>query len=253
LSVSKRAGFLIPFRKRSGTIFLPSNRSTVRMAGKKERSTLWRQTTVVIRADILEQAHLQKIDISEACNQALAEKLGIDYRQQKIPEGIIPGPVIIASDGKPVLPDHDPSKPGAMGVPAIINADDPQAAKTLKVRHILKEKPARDIPAPAPEKEALQHRIPPTVAEKANNPSPLRKKKVDAAKKFFTSMILREDTDTALIAKDDLYYTFERWCRDHRILPVPDRKSFSVTLKNQFAVKEKMVNGTPVWTGVRVK
>ena len=245
--------FLIPFRKRSGTIFLPGTRSTVRMAGKKERNTLWRQTTVVIRADILEQANLQKIDISETCNLALAEKLGIDYRQQKIPEGIIPGPVIIASDGKPVLPDHDQQKPGATPVPAIINADDPQAAKTLKVRHILKEKPARDIQVPVPEKEALQHRIPSPAAGKANKPASQQKKKIDAAKKFFTAMILREDTETALIAKDEMYYTFERWCRDHRILPVPDKKSFSVTLKNQYAVKEKMVNGTPMWTGVRVK
>ena len=26
-------------------------------------------------------------------------------------------------------------------------------------------------------------------------------------------MILREDTETALIGKDDMYYTFERWYR----------------------------------------
>ena len=210
------------------------------MAGKKERSTLWRQTTVVIRADILEQAHLQKIDISEACNQALAEKLGIDYRQQKIPEGIIPGPVIIASDGKPVLPDHDQSKPGATAVPAIINADDPQAAKTLEsTPHPKRKTRSATYSAPAPEKEALQHRIPSPAAGKANKPASPQKKKIDAAKKFFTAMILREDTETALIAKDEMYYTFERWCRDHRILPVPDKKSFSVTLKNQYRGERK--------------
>lgn len=228
------------------------------MAGKKESNAPWRQISVVIRDDILELARQQKIDVSDACNRALAERLGIDYHQQKIPGGIVPEPVIIASNGKPVLPDHLPPKPGVMAVPAIINADDPQAAKALKSRHLPKEKPARDVPAPAPlpapapEKEVLPLRAPSLTPGKAKKPAP-RKKKEDAAKKFFTSIILREDTEAVHIAKDDMYYTFERWCRDHRVLPVPDKKSFSVTLKNQFAVKEKMVNGTPTWVGVRLK
>jgi len=228
------------------------------MAGKKESTAPWRQISVVIRSDILELAHQQKIDVSEACNRALAERLGIDYHQQKIPGGIVVEPVIIASNGKPVLPDHLPHKPGVMAVPAIINADDPRAAKALKSRHLPKERPARDVPAPAPlpapdpEKEALPLRAPSLTPGKAKKPAS-GKKKEDAAKKFFTSMILREDTEAARIAKDDMYYTFERWCRDHRVLPVPEKKSFSVTLKNQFAVKEKMVNGTPTWVGVRLK
>jgi hypothetical protein len=228
------------------------------MAGKKESNTSWRQISVVIRTDILEQARQQKIDVSEACNRALAERLGIDYRQQMIPEGIVSEPVIIASNGKPVLPDHVSPKPGVPAVPAIINADDPQAAKALKSRHFLKEKTVRDIPAPAPlpapapEKKVLPLRSPSLTTGKAKKSAP-RKKKDDAAKKFFTSMILREDTEAAFIAKDNMYYTFERWCRDHRVLPVPDKKSFSVTLKNQFAVKEKMVNGTPTWVGIRLK
>jgi hypothetical protein len=66
-------------------------------------------------------------------------------------------------------------------------------------------------------------------------------------------MILREDAEDSILAKDDMYYTFERWCRDHRILPIPDKKSFSVTVKNQFAVKEKIVDGKPAWVGIRLK
>lgn len=228
------------------------------MAGEKESGTRWRQTSVVIRTDILEQARQQEIDISEAVNRALAEKLGIDYRQQKIPEGTIAEPVIIASNEAPALPDHVPAKPGAPAAAAIINADDPQAAKTIKSRHLQKEKPARDIPQPAlkpasaSEKESIPQRPSPAPV-KAKKTAPLRKKKDDAAKKFFASMIIREDSTTARIPKDDMYYAFERWCRDHRITPVPDKKSFSVTLKNQFAVKEKMVNSTPTWIGVKVK
>jgi hypothetical protein len=231
------------------------------MAGKKELSAQWRQTPVVIRADILEQAHLQKINISEACNRALAERLGIDFRQQKIPEGAVTEPVIIAPNEAPALPGHIPAKPGAPSATAIINADDPLAAKTIKSKNLPKEKPARDVPtaapvpvpAPAPEKEVIPLHARSLSKGKGKTAVPQRKKKDDAAKKFFTSMILREDTDTARVPKDDLYYTFERWCRNNRILPVPDKKSFSVTLKNQFAVKEKMVNGNPTWVGVRVK
>jgi hypothetical protein len=228
------------------------------MAGKKESSAQWRQTTVVIRADIFEQASQQKIDISEAVNRVLAERLGIDFRQQKIPEGTITEPVIIAPNEAPALPIQVPAKPGIPAVTAIINADDPLAAKTIKSRHIPKEKPAHEVPAPAPvpalspEKKDPPFRAPSPTTDKAKKPAP-RKKKDDAAKKFFASMILREDAEGAIIAKDDLYYSFERWCRDHRVLLIPDKKSFSVTLKNQFAVKEKMVNETPTWVGVKVK
>ncbi|MFY9800281.1 MAG: primase-like DNA-binding domain-containing protein [Methanoregula sp.] len=228
------------------------------MAGKKESSALWRQASVVIRADIFEQARNYKIDISEAVNRALAERLGIDYRQQKIPEGIIAEPVIIASNEAPALPDHVPAKPGAPAAAAIINADDPLAAKTIKTRQLVKEQPAPKVPAPVPVPvPAPEKAAPPLIASspatgKAKKPAP-KKKKDDAAKKFFASVILREDTESALIPKDDMYYAFERWCRDHRVTPVPDKKSFSVTLKNQFAVKEKMVNGTPAWVGVKVK
>ncbi len=168
------------------------------MAGKKENTTQWRQTSVVIRADILDQALLQKIDISESCNQAIAERLGIDYRQQKIPDGIVTEPVIIAANGKPVLPDHTSSKPAAP-VPAIINADDPHAVKKVKSRHLPGEPPALDVPATAPlpvsasETEAPVSLSRPLRQERGNVLHPPRKKKDDTIKKFFTSMILRED------------------------------------------------------------
>jgi hypothetical protein len=228
------------------------------MAEKKESSASWHQVSVVIRADILEQTRQQKIDISDVVNRALAERLGIDYHQQKIPEGTIVEPVIIASNETPALPDHVPVIPKAPATAAIINADDPLAAKTIKSRHIQKEKPAGEIPppapvpAPAPEKQSPSISSPSPIPGKAKKPAP-KKKKDDAAKKFFASTILREDSETALIPKDDMYYAFERWCRNHRVHPVPDKKSFSVTLKNQFAVKEKMVNGSPTWVGVKVK
>lgn len=226
------------------------------MAGKKEDGTRWRQASVMIRADIFGQAREQKIDISDTVNRALAERLGIDYRQQKIPEGTIAEPVIIAPNAAPVLPERGNPEPGAGPAAAIINADDPQAAKAVKTRRSLpKERPAFDGPAvqvPAPGKEAIPRRETPP-PEKAKKPAAPRKKKEDPAKKFFGSMVLREDAGDALISKDDMFNVFERWCREHHILPIPEKKAFAVTLKNQCAVREKMVNGTPSWIGIRLK
>jgi hypothetical protein len=229
------------------------------MAGKKESITQWRQTSVMIRTDILEQAHQKNIDISEACNRVLAGMLGIDYLQQKIPEGTKSEPVIIASNGKPVLLTSKASKPGGPAVPAIINADDPQAAKTLKSRQFPEEKTCLNLQAPPPlspdamEKGDISHQIPSPIRGKTKKPTQPRRKKEDAAKIFFASMVIREETENGLIAKDDMYYTFERWCRDHRVSTIPDKKTFSVTLKTQYAVKEKMINGTQTWVGVRVR
>jgi len=226
------------------------------MAGKKDGSAPWRQTSVVIRADIFDEASHSKIDISEVCNRALAERLGIDFGQQKIPEGNIPVPVIIAPNVVPALPVPIPAKPGEPSANAIINADDPHAAKALKSQRLTTEKPARNVPAPPAAPVMATETIPrqaPPATEKTKKACLRRKKKDDSAKEFFAAMILREDAGDALVVKDDMYYAFERWCRNHSILVIPDKKSFSVTLKNQFAVKEKMMNGTPTWVGVRLK
>jgi hypothetical protein len=229
------------------------------MAGKKESSSQWRQASVMIRTDILEQARQKNIDISEACNQVLAGMLEIDYLQQKIPEVANPEPVIIASNGKPALLTSKASKPGAPAVPAIINADDPQAAKRLKSWQHPKEKTCNNLQVPPPlfpdakEKGDISHQNPSPIRGKTKKSAPPRRKKEDAAKIFFASMVIREETENGLIAKDDMYYIFERWCRDHRVSTIPDKKTFSVTLKTQYAVKEKMINGTPTWVGVRVR
>ena len=229
------------------------------MAGKRDGSAPWRQTSIVIRADILEQATQQKLDISQTCNQALAERLGIDIRQQKIPEGSLTDPVIIAPNVAHDLPTSLHVNPGASPVLAIINADDPHAAKTVKSRRLLKEKPVRIVPAPVavevpvPEKATLPQSVPSVMGTTTKPAASQRKKKDDSTKKFFAAMIIREDSDASLLPKDDMYYAFERWCRDHRILIIPDKKSFSITLKNQFAVKEQMVNSSPSWVGVQLK
>jgi hypothetical protein len=88
---------------------------------------------------------------------------------------------------------------------------------------------------------------------KGHTASSKKKTKGDALKTFFSSTIIRTDETEEGVRKDELYELFARFCREHRITPVPERKTVTVALKNQFALTEKMVDGTPCWTGIRLK
>ena len=70
-------------------------------------------------------------------------------------------------------------------------------------------------------------------------------KKEDAIKRFVSTRIVRETEESpdAIIAKDELYQRFERWCRDQDYATIPDRRVFSVALKNKYALAERTVGG----------
>ena len=228
------------------------------MTGKKEAGVTWRQTPVLVRADILKEAHEQGIDISDVCNRALADKLGIDYRQQQIDDMPLPAPVIIAQNSTPADAKRTFLKGQSIRLP-VINADDPAAmAKVIKAQQTgVKTAPEVSVPVSTrPDEKNIV--IPPaetpvTQSQKGKKGAQGKKGKGDALKKFVAQKVTREDGDDALITKDDLYQLFTRWCNDHRIMPVPDRKVVTVTLKNQYAFKEKMVDGIPCWGSVRLK
>jgi hypothetical protein len=80
-----------------------------------------------------------------------------------------------------------------------------------------------------------------------------KKSRHELLKMFFASEVAREDAPGAGVSKDVMYETFARWCREKRILPVPDRRSLTVALKNQFALQETVIEGVPSWTGIRLK
>jgi hypothetical protein len=230
------------------------------MTGKKETGAAWHHATVVLQPDIYRQALEQGIDISDACNQALASLTGREYHplREEIP---VPPPVIIAKNGAS-LPGSGEQKKGRPQLHPVINADDPAAAAGLvqeKIRPV-KKAPA-EIPAPVPAPVSPKEKpvpVPDPALEKATPPkgreTPVKKRsRGDALKTFFSAKIVRTDDADATISKDELYERFARFCRDHRITPVPDRKTVTVALKNQFALTEKMVDGTPFWTGIRLK
>jgi len=234
------------------------------MTGKKETSATWHHTSVVLRSDIYRQALERGIDISDACNRALAGLTGCEYHRQQLEEVPAPPPVIIAKDGSSPHAHGEPKKVPSQKLHPVINADDPAApakvvqAKTRTVKKAPAESPAPvTVPAPAhPEEKPVT--APAVTTKKAavskGRDAPRRKRsRGDALKTFFSTKIARMDNTEATISKDELYELFVRFCRDHRITPVPERKAVTVSLKNQFALTEKLVDGTPCWTGIRLK
>jgi hypothetical protein len=234
------------------------------MTGKKETGATWHHTTVVLRSDIYRRALEKGIDISDACNRALAGLTGSNYHRQQLEEVPAPPPVIIAKNGASPHASVEIKKALSQKLHPVINADDPAAPARVVQAKAGPEKQAPEahsapLPAPVPVlPEEKPVTAPAETAKKAvvkkGRDTPVKKKpRGDALKPFFSSKITRTDDAEAAISKDEVYELFARFCRDHRITPVPERKAVTVALKNQFALTEKLVDGTPSWTGIRLK
>ena len=234
------------------------------MAGNQTPGPKWRQTSILIRSDIFEEAQKAGLDINDECNHALAGRVGIDYRQLKIPEGRLSEPVMIASNDLPPESNKPVKTPGIHPAPMIINAEAPGAAMAVKEQQNQMKRPITKIPSslpgrvssPAMAPETLPvpsgDRLLPTAHEKPAQKKP-SSKKTDAVKDFFSTRVDRIDTEGAIISKEEIYDAFAHWCRDHCISPVPDKRAFSVALKNKFAVHEKIIDGSPMWLGIWLK
>ncbi len=221
-------------------------------AGKGSEGT-WRKTGVLIRSDIIDEAERQHIDISFECNAALARRLGMAYTDHHSPGAV---------ETLPVSSRVNPMPAGTPILHPVINADDPTTpAKVLKEKKESAKKtrpthpPAAAVASASQEPSAPMVPAPP-VQETPKKPSADRKKKAGAIKKFVSTRIVRTDEGSgtdAVIPKDELYQQFERWCREHAISPVPDRRSFTVALKNQCAIPERSIGGVPYWVNIRLK
>jgi hypothetical protein len=230
------------------------------MSAKKDPNDQWRQTTVVIRSDIFLKAVELGLDISNECNLALANQTGIDYRQQHLSDRVITDPVILDADTQIKELKRTSRKTPLPDIHPVINADDPNAiTRVMKTKQRPPVKSADEVPVlkdSAPITSANSQKSPAKGASTGRSGkavAPDKKKKEDSLKKFVAAKIIRVDADDAVVTKDDMYQAFTRWCRDHRIAAVPERKVFATSLKNKFAFTEKTVNGTPCWMNVQIK
>jgi hypothetical protein len=225
------------------------------MTGKKEPAVSWRHTSVMVRADIFSKAHEQGIDISNVCNKALADILGIHYLQQQLDDIPVTRPVIIAQNGSPADGKEHGKEAHPMIHTPVINADDP--ASSTNVRSAKRQPKTRQapetgsVPPPLTTPDTIVPSSSNAPAEKIKKPAGTKAHKEDGLKKFVTTKITRSDTGDAVVSKDDMYQAFTRFCRENKFAPVPDRKAFTLTLKNKFAFFDKTVNGIPSWVNVR--
>ena len=230
------------------------------MTGKKETDISWRHTSVVVRADIFSKAHEQGIDISNVCNMALADLLGVDYRQQHLDKVPVTRPVIIAQNAPPTEGKELAQVTHPAGHSPVINADDPTASLTVrtakqqpKIRPVPKE--TEPVAAPTERKEVapILPATPTALLGKVKKSAAGKAQKDNGLKKFVSTKIARSDAGNAVISKDDMYQAFARFCREHKCTMVPDQKAFSIALKNKFAFFDKTISGNPSWVNVRLK
>lgn len=234
------------------------------MTGKKGGREALHETVVVLQADIYRLAVAKGINISDACNRALAGLTGAEYPREDVVEKVPPRPVIIARDGSLPRAPTGPGKVPAKKLNPVINADDPAApAKVVLAKapvkrataelpepvHVAAARPAPSqeagaVPAPAEKKPA---------ARKGRTGTAKKPSKRDGMKTFFSQKITRTDDPGAAVSKDELYGLFTRFCREHQVTPLPDRRTVTIALKNQFALTERNVDGIPCWTGIRLK
>ena len=230
------------------------------MSVKKDPGGQWRQTSVVIRSDILLKASEMCLDISDELNKRLAELVGIEYRHQQLAHQSPPDLTLNAADSEIKGVPVTKQKLRSPVLHPVINADDPAAAaKVRKAKREVPPEPVPAIPAPAafplPETDISPVHPVLKISQRGGAKSGESKKKGkdESLKKFVTTKITRIDADDAVLSKDDVYQAFTRWCRDHRIAPVPERRVFATLLKNKFAITDKTVNGTSCWVNVRLR
>jgi len=220
----------------------------------------WCQTTVVLREDILVQAQASGLDINDLCNRALAGAAGILYPPKK-PAALDPAePVIVVHDGGSAKMEQIVPSVASGEIHPVINADDPRAASAVKQ---VSRPPSPKAPAAlpgrvsTPDKKQLD---PGTMtrqspAVKPGKPEKRQEKrgKGSPVKRFVAEAIIREEEDGGHVTKEVLYQAFSRWCREHRVTPVPDRRALTTALKNQFAMSERPIDGEPSWMNIRIR
>jgi hypothetical protein len=236
------------------------------MAAHKGEGVQWRHTSVLIRADIFAHVQEQGLNISHECNRALADLVGIDYRQQQLPQETTADPVIIAPEQKT---DQAPAGPIIEKRPLrpVLNADDPRTPVKVLLQ---KKDPASHHPskksAVSPGREQTKQQAP---SPQSTQPAPLphsrekgrakpakRAGRDTAVQRFVTANVVRTEGvggGQGVVPKDEMYQRFVRWCKADSISPVPDKRSFSVALKNRFVIQQATVNDVPCWVNVTIK
>jgi hypothetical protein len=231
------------------------------MSARKNPGVTWHQAEIPIRSDIYKKASDLHLDIRDECNRALAHIVGIDYSREPSDTESPSEPVTIAT--VPVAETGSALKTPARTTPVspVMNAEDPMApVKVLRDKKEAAAPKPRAMHAPsatpaikAPDKALPEESL--TLADSPGKHSTDRKTKEGTIKKFVKTRIIRagEESPDTVLPKDELFAMFERWCREQDIAKIPDRKAFTVALKNQYAFTERTIGGKPCWMNIQIR
>jgi len=235
------------------------------MTAHKGDSIQWRHTSVLIREDIFSSAQKKGLNLSHECNQALADRLGLDYHQQQLHSETLAEPVIVASEQKPGHATGSLS-PQEITLPPVLNADDPKTpARVLlqKKEPVVHPHHRKNAVAQVIKQNKPQENKTPSLPQKVSSQDPKKERaktnekkgKENAVKRFVNEKVTRidaEDGDGSSVPKDEMYQRFVRWCRAHSVSLIPDRRSFGVAMKNRFVIQDSTLNNEPCWINVKV-
>lgn len=213
----------------------------------------WKQVPVLIRMDIYTRATEEGVNISDTCNQALAQMLRIRYRK--------PEPADVPRQHATRLrePEKNEEKKEAAAhrkLPLMPVMDAEEYLRTGKI-----EIPKR-IPAGRPEKvPEPEAPAPETPHLPPDHPLPKKTRRghsgeYGTVKKFYEARIelVPEDSGTdARIPKDRMYQEFLKWSVANSLDPIPDKKQFADLLKKRFSLSDLTVKGHHYWANVRIR
>lgn len=213
----------------------------------------WKQVPVLIRMDIYTRATEKGVNISDACNQALAQVLQIRYKKPE-PGDVPSRHTRIAHE--PEMKAEKKGNPARPRLPLMPVMDAEEYLRTGKI-----EIPKR-IHAAVPKETQEEHAPEPGTSHlPPSHPLPKKTKRgqsgeYSTVKKFYESRIelIPEDSGTdARITKDHLYQEFLKWCVGNSLEPIPDKKQFADILKKRFSIRDLTVKGHHYWANVHIK
>ncbi|MEN6610423.1 MAG: hypothetical protein ABFC24_06240 [Methanoregulaceae archaeon] len=213
----------------------------------------WKQVPVLIRMDIYTRATEKGVNISDACNQALAQVLQIRYKKPEPADVPSPHAMRTREPEKKAEKKGIPARPKGPLMPVM---DAEEYLRTGKIE-IPKRQPAA-LPKEPPEEQVSG---PGTPHLPPSHPLPKKAKRghsgeYSTVKKFYQSRIelVPEDSGTdARITKDHMYQEFLKWSVANSLEPIPDRKQFADLLKKRFSISDLVVKGHHYWANVHLK
>jgi hypothetical protein len=230
------------------------------MSARKSSGVTWHKVEIPIRSDIFDRVTDLHLDLRDECNRALAKITGIDfstgrpsYATPAKPGETAPVPAAGSGSRKTAVTPPAPLRP-------VMNAEDPRSpAQVLAEKQDAAHQKPRAHQAPAPvtssETAPLVSEVSRSLADTTRKSPAEKRTKENTIKKYVKTRIARADEESpdTIIPKDELYTLFERWCREQNVAKIPERRTFFIALKNQYAFTDRMIGQKSCFVNIHMR